>query len=287
MNKDNKRKSIVMGKSEKVDKYITYLKEFLKMNDFQLSELLQISENDLIYASQMTDDLFPEMPKKDEELYNLIISVYCYVHRFNKHFMTSDDVIKTLTHEFEFGEENNVQFKSTLIQLAKGEVSDRFVTGSQTVDRVCKMYFRMYTIGELGDSQTLLNKKIAEEFYGRIVEVQEVNDWSEYYGDSTHLEVQERVEVFNDGSGESWKKLRNFSGDMTTAWLLVDELGKKGVQIRLSNKALNNEYWWCYLSSAPENNHPDVTIQASTAPEAICLAVLEYLSKKKESNKIV
>lgn len=60
---------------------------------------------------------------------------------------------------------------------------------------------------------------------------------------------------------------------IAAAWELVEEMDAAYVAVRLSNKGMHG-YWWAYVE--------DVTVQATTAPEAICLA---YLAWKKERTK--
>lgn len=274
----------ILRKQTLLKETIDNILNILKCDESQLSTLLSIPLEELEFAKTLLYDYSfdAKRPERDNKLYELITTIDSYLHRFKKHFMTAEDCLISLTHtfEFEYEDKNKKSFKATLVDLAKGEFGDRWGTGSGTVDRVCLMFFKKYTIGENGDAKTLLNKKISEEFFNRKVDVQEVTRYSEG-GDYTELKVQERIEIYDDGSGENWENLKNYCTDMGEAWKLVEKLAEQGVQVRFSNKAMHNDYWWCYLSSRPEDTHPDVTVQASSAPEAICLAVLEYLAKKK------
>lgn len=273
----------MLNKNKTLNEEISQMLSILKYDDIQLSNLLGISVDDLNFAKNISTEFNLKKTEKEEFLDSLIVTVYCFLHKFNRHHMTAEDCIISLTHNFEFEDsKNKKKFNSTLIDLAKGDFATRWGTGNKVVETICKINFEKYTIGDKGNSDLLLNKKISEEFFNRKVEVKEVWKYSDG-GDYTELKVQELIEVYDDGSGEDWQNLKNYSTDMSEAWKLVEFLAQKGVQVRLSNKAMHNDYWWCYISSTPESNHPDATAQASSAPEAICLAVLDYLTKKKAS----
>ena len=65
-----------------------------------------------------------------------------------------------------------------------------------------------------------------------------------------------------------------FSEDIAAAWEVVEHLKDRNWAIRLSNKTVN-WCWWAYVydySSA--DARAEATVQAETAPLAICLAAL-------------
>jgi hypothetical protein len=61
----------------------------------------------------------------------------------------------------------------------------------------------------------------------------------------------------------------HYSTDIAAAWEVVTKLAEEGKQIRISNKAMGNNYWWSYIEEG--------AAQGESAPHAICLAALKAL----------
>lgn len=284
----------------KLNKYVEQLKTDLQMSDQELANHLKISLKDLECSKEISTRINPNSPKKEEELSHLIMTYAMTVSDFKKHQMTLDDILITLNHVFDMTDGS----KTTILELAKTPFVEGWGTLQGIREAVCEKYFNLYEIGDRMSPLKKLNKEIAEKLFGNKVEVKKVWVYSEG-GDYEILKTQERtsaVEVNNDVwllsenensqvlqdspekfIDEVWENLRNFSGDMREAWKLVEMLAEKKIQIRLSNKAMGNDYWWCYLSSDVDSpaSRPDSTAQAGTAPEAICIAILQYLENKK------
>jgi hypothetical protein len=59
----------------------------------------------------------------------------------------------------------------------------------------------------------------------------------------------------------------SYSTDIAAAWTIIEKLQDR--QIRISNKALQGDYWWVYIDNE--------CAQGSTLPEAICLSALKVV----------
>ena len=64
----------------------------------------------------------------------------------------------------------------------------------------------------------------------------------------------------------------NYSGDMSLAFEIINKLASDGYQIRISNKAFDNNYWWVYLDSPDGKNSAS---QGESIPHALCLAIVK------------
>jgi hypothetical protein len=125
----------------------------------------------------------------------------------------------------------------------------------------------------------LLNKAIAEKVFGFTVQVREKSEYSDF-GDRDVLAVQMKTDSVLNEKGEedyaNWIDLLSYSKEINHAWKIVQELSSKhNVQFRLSNKAMGDQYWWCYMD--------DACAQGSSPAEAICLAALKYIEKSTKS----
>lgn len=69
----------------------------------------------------------------------------------------------------------------------------------------------------------------------------------------------------------------NYVEDISAAWEVLSEFSNS--QIRISNKALQSEYWWVTID--------EVIAQGSTLPEAICWAAClkKVYDKESENGK--
>lgn len=255
---------------------ILAINEALGFTDKDLSDFIGISEERINYLKpkktfRNREDQLPEEDKNDMDFISHLEGT---ILQFKRHHMTTEDILENLAKTF------NGQ---SILQLQRKKYdynSEEYNFLRDFIEKTCFHYFELYEIGEKAPYHKKLNRQIAEQFLKREVAIKEKTIYQEHGGDYEILEAQECKEVYDDGSGGWWVELTNYSTDMTEAWNLVEQLAKKGVQIRLSNKAMHNDYWWCYLSAEPESNKPDVCIQANTAPEAICLAILDYVNKK-------
>jgi hypothetical protein len=68
--------------------------------------------------------------------------------------------------------------------------------------------------------------------------------------------------------------LRRYSTSAKEGNNLLTYLGEQGHQIRISNKASGNKYWWVYLDEA--------CAQGDTMFEALCIAAVKLYSEKKK-----
>lgn len=201
------------------------------------------------------------LSEEEKHYEGMISTLYYTLHSLVKKQFPRDLVVQSLSRSFPVG--NN---HLTLLEIIKSTDPQIRYSWSNAVEELYLERFTLLNIGVAAPEFKLINKRIAEEIFSRPVEIKEKWIYSDG-GDYTVPEVQMRTEVYSDGSGENWERLLNYCQDLSAAWEIVEFLGSQGVQIRLSNKALRNEYWWCYMD--------DVAVQASTAPEAICLAALK------------
>jgi hypothetical protein len=102
-------------------------------------------------------------------------------------------------------------------------------------------------------------------------------------GDPDSASVFGRLDYWNVvGSDMDWEKefdnigsLPRYSTNILHFEILLNHLAKLGVQIRLSNKAMGDQYWWAYLDGDDSN----ACAQGSTLLEALSLAAVELYSK--------
>lgn len=248
----------------------------LKMNLDQLASFLNIPKEKLELVSNISQELEDKLSRKsspEEEKYENMVgdlqsTLWSFTHKHCD--MPLDCILESLNHCYELTNGQSM----TLIEMIKSEDLDiRYSTRRITVDAACFVYFKEANIGSRATPEKILNKRIAEEVLGLKVDAKMKWEYTEHGGDYEVPEVQVLTKVFEDGSGEWWEKLKNYSQDISAAWEIIDFLGKKGAQIRLSNKAMNNDYWWCYIDGEAS--------QGSSAPEALCLAALSYVTKNK------
>lgn len=255
---------------------ILRINEVLGFTDKDLSSLIGMPEDRIKYLKPKKtfsnrEDQHSEEDKKDMDFISHLEGT---ILDFKRHHMTSEDILEVLS--------KKVNGK-TVLELHKHKYdygSSEYKDIHSFIPEICFTSFELYEIGEKASFNQKLNRKISEQYYGRKVAIKEETIYQDHGGDYEILQAKELLEVYSDGSGEHWEKLKDYSTDISEAWKLVEELATKGVQIRLSNKAMHNQYWWCYLSAEPESNKPDVCAQGNTAAEAICLAILDYVNKK-------
>lgn len=269
------RKSILGHDENKMlDEKFNSIKSDLKLDESSLLTLLKLTKEDLELTKITPDsiEIHHKVSKDQENLNNFILAIWLALDKFKRHYMDAEAMVLALSHVYEMEDKTS----KTIIELAKSDdFSVRWGTLRKIEEAVCLTFFRLFEIGDQASEHKKLNKEIAEQIFGHKVDVKYRTVFQDYGGDFDVLETQERLEIYTDGSGEDWRALKKYSEDISCAWLVVDKLSKEGCQIRLSNKAMSNEYWWCYI-----NDH-DVCVQAASAPEAICKAALEHVKKQK------
>lgn len=241
----------------------------LNLNEQELAEFLGVSqENIALFENEdfnpyRENDHLSLDQKKDMELLHWIDTL---LYKFRRYSISPDFIKKYLTMPLETanGSQSIIFMLKNQIPF-KGYLSESI---SSFIEDIIKDHFREENIGSRAPENMILNKLIAEKIFGYPVDVKEVSIYSES-GDYEELMVQMRTEVYDDGSGDWWEDLKNYSTDMGHAWEVVSKLASQGVQIRLSNKAMNDEYWWCYMDGN--------ATQGLTAMEAICKGALKLL----------
>lgn len=254
--------------------YLNTCLSILGMNIEELSSLLDIPKEKIELAGELSQDLKFRKSRKasyEEEKYEEIISqlhstLLSFTHSLYQ--MPLDVILQNLKHKYELSDKKYL----TLIEMIKNEDSTIDYIRRNIVEEICDSFFKEENIGNRASNLKILNKRIAEEVFSQKVEARKRWEYNDY-GDYEVPEIQVLKEIYSDGSGEWWEKLKNYSQDISAAWEIIEYLSKKGAQVRLSNKAMNNDYWWCYIDG--EAN------QGSSAPEAICLAALNYCAKNK------
>jgi hypothetical protein len=259
-----------------LESIISRLKDLLKFDDLQLATFLNIEVQTLEKSKHLPTFFAHQknLSEQEKQLEDYISSVYFNVREFKSHHMTNQDIDEVMNSII--SHESLAKPLSLKELCAIQDYELKYSVTKPFIEKTCLKYFTEYEIGSKAPEHKNLNKRIAEEFFNHKVKINEKWIYSET-GDYTILEPQEELEVYSDGSGSHWEKLREFSTDISQAWILVEELAKKRVQVRLSNKAQGNDYWWCYISDIEKSG--DSVAQGSSAPEAICLAVLDYLKK--------
>ena len=63
----------------------------------------------------------------------------------------------------------------------------------------------------------------------------------------------------------------NYSSNPALAYEIINKLASDGYQIRISNKAMSNDYWWVYLTTPAGLNNAS---QGDTIPHALCMAIV-------------
>lgn len=110
------------------------------------------------------------------------------------------------------------------------------------------------------------NALIAEKVLNLTVSRNERGGWS--LGKPDYYDDRGEMLMFNP--------LPNYFEDIASAWEVASYFASQGIQVRISNKAQSNEYWWCYMDSNDSNVEKGIA-QGSTISEAICLASLRHL----------
>ena len=266
---------------KEINNSIIRLKSLLNMDLNQFSSLLGLNEAEIAEAlilekkdNSNRSSISSLKNEKKSLLENYLKSLERACSAFKYHHMVSVDIINELTYNFKFADNT----EGSLIQLYRDDSSWKISSKLRnTIEEICKKYFTSYEIGELAPRTKILNKEICEKFLGKKVDVKYVTKYDEG-GDYDFLQTQYESEVYDDG-GSFWEKIPDFSTNMTDAWTIVEKLAKEGVQIRLSNKAMANNYWWCYADDQEES----IIIQAETAEIAICEMAVKVSEQRMRS----
>jgi hypothetical protein len=254
------------------ESYFSNTKEILEFSDEELAQFLDISIDEYNQVKNESShflfntDLPPEIKTKISKLSHMLSPI----SGFKFHKMKKDDIL---------GAYKRVHKKSgkSLKQLLNNDdvFSEDGKLASQIIEKECLKYFTHYEIGEGASDLQKLNVKVSTLFLKAPVAIKEKWIYEEFGGDCTVPQAQHKIKG-------DWTELPKYSTEMGEAWKLVEILATQGVQIRLSNKAMGDSYWWCYLSASDENK-PDVVSQGLSGPEAICLAIVDYCTKKNPS----
>lgn len=270
------KRSILFSGTLEAD--INEAKSLLEFNDSQIAQFLEISESELERLKPLESHFL--MAKNNSDSDNKLISrigdLLSPLSNFKRHKMNAQDMLSVYNEKHVV---NKVEYTFKQLLTFDRFSSEQGRLAALISEERCFSFFKHYTIGAGVNELQKLNLDIIQEFLNKPVDIKEEWVYSEG-GDYTVLQGQYLEEAHDDGS-ESWEEIPLFSSKIEEAWKLVSMLAQKGVQVRLSNKAMSDKYWWCYLSSEPDIDRPDVCAQGDTASEAICRAILDYCKKEK------
>ena len=259
---------------------------FLDLSKKQLADLLKIEEKVIDLMIEFKEDRYSinslhSLTKQySKEISDQADSVYFFerlINDFKRHHLTKDDIMFELQKKHLINDKNDSLINLYIMQQKK------YFSLEEITDKINKQYYECYEIGHKAPYLKSLNRKFAEVVLNRKVQIGTRTVYEDHGGDYEVLEPQECVEVYDDGSGEHWIHLQDYSTNLNLLWKTVEKVASEGVSVRFSNKSMKNDYWWCYLDG--ELLDKEIVIQADNAPEALCLALIKYFEtiKSKES----
>ena len=266
-------------------------------SDEELASVLKLSATEVVLMNSRN---FEGLSEFVENVYSVILYVkssdapnqkktYRLLSQvdYNKDFLfpnsnISDDGIKTiLSHEFDMTDGSKLSIPEECRKETLSLYSGRL---GETLEALVLKLYETNHLSEEASASDKMNRIIAEEIFGQAVKVGEVFSHDGIMNTEFSrlgLVSIDKKESLNSDNDLQWYPLKNYTENIEYTYELIIKLAEMNIQIRLSNKALGNQYWWCYL-----DGETDIVSQSSTIMEAVCEATVKWIEKKKFINSV-